>query len=74
MITRAAKLQTRRSKAKQFTGKQQGDGLSSAGKKRAGLADVTNQLTVKHPAYHKKVNNTYMHRTYYIYNVISGVG
>lgn len=54
MITRAAKLQTRRSKAKQFTGKQQGDGLSSAGKKRAGLADVTNQLTVKHPAYHKK--------------------
>ena len=53
MTTRGAKLQTRRSKAKQFTAKQQGS--SSAGKKRAALTDVTNHVTGKHAAYHKKV-------------------
>ena len=52
MTTRGAKLQTRRGKTKQF---KQHDCLSSAGKKRAALGDVTNHLTVKHPAYHKKV-------------------
>lgn len=56
MITRGAKLQTRRSKAKQSTAKQQGS--SSAGKKRAALTDVTNHLTGKHAAYHKKVDKT----------------
>lgn len=54
MITRGvAKLQGRRNKTKQFPTKQ--DASSSAGKKRAALTDVTNQLTVKHPAYHKEV-------------------
>ena len=56
MTTRGAKLQTRRSKTKQLTAKQQGS--SSAGKKRAALTDVSNHLTGKHPAYHKKVDNT----------------
>ena len=57
MTTRAAKLQARRGKMKQF---KQHDCLSSAGKKRAALGDVTNQLTVKHPAYHKKVEQYYI--------------
>lgn len=51
MTTRAAKLQTRRGKTKQF---KQHDCLSSAGKKRSALSDVTNHVTTKHPAYHKK--------------------
>lgn len=55
MNTRGAKLQTRRIKAKQSSAKQQNS--SSAGKKRAALTDVTNQHIVKHPAYHKKVDN-----------------
>lgn len=57
MNTRGAKLPTRRIKAKQSSAKQQ-NSSSSAGKKRAALTDVTNQHIVKHPAYHKKVDNT----------------
>jgi len=55
MTTRGAKLQRRRSKTKHQ------DLSSSAGKKRAALTDVTNQLTVKHPAYHKKVDNVVLY-------------
>ena len=58
MTTRGAKLQSRRSKTKQFAAKQP-DSLSSAGKKRSALTDVTNHFTVKHPAYHKKVDNAH---------------
>ena len=57
MTTRGAKVQARRNKAKQVAAKQQ-PGSSSAGKKRAALSDVTNHLTGKHPAYHKKVHHT----------------
>lgn len=63
MNTRGAKLQTRRSKTKQFSAKQS-DTLSSAGKKRAALTDVSNQFTVKHPAYHKKVDKCYVMSCY----------
>lgn len=55
MSTRGARLQTRRSKNKQCAAKQL-ESVPSAGKKRAALTDVSNQLTVKHPAYHKKVH------------------
>ena len=65
MTTRAAKLQTRRGKTKQF---KQHDCLSSAGKKRSALSDVTNHVTTKHPAYHKKVNNIIQY--FIIYMVI----